>query len=274
MTSVLAGSRQSPLPSSTTPRPEHSFADSVSRLLDRIDWRRADTADEREAISRLRYAAYLREGAISPNASATFADQDDYSENAYLFGLYIDGVLASSIRMHVASREHPDFPSLHAFPDVLQSYLDAGNVIVDTTRFVTDETLSRRYRALPYVTVRVSWMTSTHFKADYTLAAVRAEHQAFYRRTFGHYLVCEPRPYPQLEKPISLMAVHYPSAAEDVFRRYPFFRSTFFERRMMFERQAAPGIQPNHDTADGNEPSSGQGNISPFRERGSRCLTG
>ncbi len=134
--------------------------------------------------------------------------------------------------------------------------------------------LSRRYRALPYVTVRVSWMTSTHFKADYTLAAVRAEHQAFYRRTFGHYLVCEPRPYPQLEKPISLMAVHYPSAAEDVFRRYPFFRSTFFERRMMFERQAAPGIQPNHDTADGNEPSSGQGNISPFRERGSRCLTG
>jgi hypothetical protein len=188
--------------------------------------------------------------------------------------LYVDGVLASSVRLHVGSREHPDFPSLHVFPDVLQKYLDAGNVIVDTTRFVADEALSRRYRGLPYVTLRLSWLSLAYFKADYSLAAVRTEHQAFYRRTFGHYMLCEPRPYPHLEKPICLMAMHYPSVTDDVHRRYPFFRSTFFERRMMFERQAAPGIQPNHDAADGNEPSSGQANMRSFRERGSRCLTG
>ena len=273
MTPFLTTSRESPSSSSAIPRKERGFSDSVSRLLDKIDWRRADTAEDREAISRLRYEAYLREGAISPNATGTFSDPYDYSENAYLFGMYIDGVLASSIRVHVASRKHPDFPSLHVFPDVLQSYIDAGNVVVDTTRFVADEALSRRHRGLPYATLRLSWLASGYFKADYSLAAVRAEHQAFYRRTFHHDLLCEPRPYPQLEKPICLMAIHYPSVAEDVHRRYPFFRSTFFERRTMFERPASPGIQPNEDNADASDPASQPGNAAPFRDRDTQCLT-
>jgi len=47
--------------------------------------------------------------------------------------------------------------------------------------------------------------------------------------------VCEPRVYPMLAKPISLMNVNYLKVAEEVQRRYPFFRSTLFERRMLFE---------------------------------------
>jgi N-acyl amino acid synthase FeeM len=73
-------------------------------------------------------------------------------------------------------------------------------------------------------------------KADELLAAVRAEHQAFYRRIFQHRMVCAPRPYPLLAKPIGLMTIDYPAVAEQVHRRYPFFRSTLFERRMLFER--------------------------------------
>jgi hypothetical protein len=42
------------------------------------------------------------------------------------------------------------------------------------------------------------------------------------------------------------MTVHYPTVAAQVHRRYPFFRSTFTERRLLFQRQAPqPGsIQP------------------------------
>jgi len=201
-----------------------------------MDCRRADTGEEKERISRLRYQAYLREGAISPNHTRTFSDPYDETDNAFLFGLYIDDQLASSIRIHVGSREHPDFPSLEVFADVLQPELDAGKVIVDSTRFVADEKLARRYRGLPYATVRLSWLAAEYFAADHLLAAVRAEHQAFYRRVFHHRLICEPRPYPRLGKPICLMTAHCPTAAPDVHRRYPFFRSTFFERRMLFER--------------------------------------
>ena len=72
------------------------------------------------------------------------------------------------------------------------------------------------------------------------MTMVRAEHQAFYRRIFGHRPICEPRHYPSLEKPISLMVLDYPHMVERVHRRYPFFRSTYFERRMLFDRPARP----------------------------------
>ena len=216
-----------------------SFSESVANLLDRIDYRRADTPEAREAIFRLRYEAYVRDGTITPNASGTFRDFYDDTDNVHLFGLYVDGELASAIRIHVASREHPYFPTLDVFPEYLRPQLDAGKIIVDPTRFVADERLARIHRALPYATLRLCGMCARYFKADELLAAVRVEHQAFYRRIFQHRMVCAPRPYPLLAKPISLMTIDYPAVAEDVHRRYPFFRSTLFERRMLFERAPA-----------------------------------
>jgi hypothetical protein len=76
----------------------------------------------------------MRDGTITANASGTFSDHYDDTDNVYLFGLYIDGELASSIRIHVATREHPYFPTLEVFPEYLQPQLDAGKVIVDPTR--------------------------------------------------------------------------------------------------------------------------------------------
>jgi N-acyl-L-homoserine lactone synthetase len=223
---------------------ESSFSDSITQLLARIVFRRADSGEQREAIFRLRYQAYTREGAISPNSSGMFSDHYDETDNAYLFGLYIDDELASSLRLHIASKQHPNFPSLEVFPDLLQPKLDAGKVLVDSTRFVADEALSRLHRGLPYATLRLCMLAAEQFRADDLLAAVRVEHQAFYRRAFNHRLICEPRPYPQLAKPISLMTVHYPTAAGQLYRRYPFFRSTFLERRMLFERPMARSLQP------------------------------
>ena len=50
------------------------FSDRVAQLLDRIDCRAACSEEEREAIFRLRYPAYLHEGAIGPNFSGTFCE--------------------------------------------------------------------------------------------------------------------------------------------------------------------------------------------------------
>lgn len=225
---------------------EVSFSDRVAQLLDTIDYRLADSNKERNAIFRLRYEAYMREGAITPNSSGMFSDAYDETDNVYLFGLYIHNELASSIRIHVASAEHPYFPSLEPFSDLLGPELAAGKVIIDSTRFVADDELSRLHRGLPYATIRLSWLAAEHFNADHLLAAIRAEHRAFYERTFCHRSICEPRPYPRLAKPISLMTTHYQSVANQVHRRYPFFRSTLFERRMLFQRQPPrPGsLQP------------------------------
>jgi N-acyl-L-homoserine lactone synthetase len=222
--------------------PESAQAGLVERLaalVARVECRRADSPEEREAIFRLRYQAYLREGAIAANPSGRFTDADDDTDNAYIFGLYVDGELASSLRLHIASKDHPDFPSLHVFPDILQPRLDAGRVILDFTRFVADERLSRLHRGLPYATLRPCMLAAEYFHADDMLAAVRIEHQAFYHRAFNHQPLCAPRPYPQLTKPISLMSLDFPTAARELYRRYPFFLSTERERQMLFQRSPA-----------------------------------
>jgi N-acyl-L-homoserine lactone synthetase len=218
---------------------ESSFSDRIARLSDRIDYRLADSSERREAIFRLRYQAYIRDGTISPNASGTFSDPYDETGRVYLLGLYIDDELATSIRLHVASREHPTSPSLEVFANVLQPELDAGKVIIDTTHFVADENLARLHRGLPYATLRLCMLAARYFKADHLLAAASAAHQAFYQRAFGYRLIGERRPYPLQAKPLGLMTVDFRSAKDELHRRYPFFRSPFSERRMLFERPMA-----------------------------------
>jgi N-acyl amino acid synthase FeeM len=216
--------------------PQTSFVDRVLHLLDQIDCRLMESDEEREAVARMRYDAYVREGAISPNPTRRFADPYDEKGKPWIFGLYIGDEMASSIRIHVASKANPVFPSFSVFRDLLEPQLDAGKIIIDPTRFVTDPNMSRLYPGLPHVTVRLCWMAAEHFAAEYFLAAVRPEHQAFYRRIFTHRPICGPRHYPMLNKPITLMTVDYKVAADKVHHRYPFFRSTFFERRMLFEQ--------------------------------------
>jgi len=137
----------------------------------------------------------------------------------------------------------------------LQPELDAGKVLIDSTRFVADERLSRVHRGLAYATLRLCMVAAEYFGADYLLAAVRAEHQAFYRRAFDLRVICKSRPYPLLAKPISLMMVHFPSAAEELYRRYPFFRSSTSERRRLFERRLS---QADLDPAVSAKPTAPQ----------------
>jgi hypothetical protein len=214
------------------------FSDRVYRLLEQVDYRRADSAEDLEAIYRLRYDAYLREGTIAANIAKRVTDSFDEMPNAYTIGIYIDGRLVSSFRLHVSTPEFSDVPARHVFPDILDPLVERKKILVDPTRFVADPMSARQFPELPYVTVRIGHMAGEYFNADYVLATVRAEHQAFYKRVFGHHTVCPPRPYPGLIKPISLMMVDAHSEREHILRRYPYFRSTLFERRMLFERAA------------------------------------
>lgn len=207
-------------------------------LLDRVDYRLAETEADKEAIYRLRYRAYLNEGAIEPRKDRRLADRFDDLPNSWTFGVYVDGTLASSLRISVASPDNPDTPAVDAFGDLLRPWLAEGKIIVDPNRFVADPLRENRIPELPYMTLRLAYVACAYFNADIGTATVRKEHQAFYRRVFMHTPLCAPRPYPTLTKPLSLMAVNFPEMREKVFQRYPFFRSSYFERRTLFERHA------------------------------------
>jgi hypothetical protein len=216
----------------------------ISDPLDQVDYRLAQTPEEKDEIYKLRYRAYLREGAIQPSAEGRVIDQFEDAPNAWTFGVYFHDELYSSIRVSVLTSEWRMSPSVELFGDVLHPQLDKGKVIIDSTRFVADPEKARRFPELPYVTVRLGSMAGVHFNADYGLAIVRPEHQAFYRRVFLHETWSEPRLYPGLVKPVGLMAAHLPSVRERVLARYPFLRSSAFERRTLFERAGARAARP------------------------------
>lgn len=207
-----------------------------SDLLDQVDYRLAQTPEEKEAIYNLRYRAYLREGAVQASPDQRVTDQYDDLPNAWTFGIFLHGELYSSVRISLLTSEWRLSCSAEAFGEILNPRLDRGEIIVDPARFVADPDKARRFPELPYVTLRLAYMACEYFNADFGLAIVRAEHQAFYRRVFMHETIAEPRFFPGLLKPVGLMAADFPALREKVFERYPMMRSTAFERRMLFER--------------------------------------
>jgi hypothetical protein len=204
------------------------------QMLDRVDYRLAVTAAEREEIYRLRYRAYLNEGAIEPNPTELTTDRYDDLPNTWVFGVHLDGELASSIRISVGCQDFPTTPSVDVFSELLMPEIARGKVIVDPTRFVANPERAGRYPELAYLTVRLGYLACGYFDADLGLATVRAEHRAFYRRVFLQEALCEPRMFPGLLKPVGIMAADYHRTRDRVFERFPFMRSSQFERRMLF----------------------------------------
>ncbi len=87
--------------------------------LDHVDYRLAETPEEKDAIYRLRYRAYLREGAILPSESQRVTDRYDDLPNSLDLRRLLHGELYSSIRISVLTSEWRGSPSSDVFADLL-----------------------------------------------------------------------------------------------------------------------------------------------------------
>jgi N-acyl amino acid synthase FeeM len=223
--------------SGAEPRTSSLLRPSGARLFDRIDYRLIQTPAEKDSVYLMRYRAYLHGGLISPSESERIIDPYDDAPNAWIFGIYLDGVLCSSIRLHVLTSELRMSYTTKLFSDVLDSRLDRGEVFVDPARFAADPEKAKLFPELPYATLRLAYIACDHFNADTGLAMVRTDHQAFYRRVFLHETVSEPRAFPGWHsKKVVLMASDFREFRERVLARFPIMRSTVFEQQMLFDR--------------------------------------
>jgi N-acyl amino acid synthase FeeM len=214
------------------------FSDRVLRLLERVEHRCAVTSAEKEAVYRLRYEAYIREGLIEPRADGQLYDEAlDDAPNAWITTTFIDGELASTVRVHVASDESGVLPALGSYSDLIMPHLKKRRVIIDLTRFAARIELARRFAGLPYVALRPTWQAMEYFETDFPLATVVEQHQAFYRRVFGFTPWCQPRDYPKFNFKVACMGLDFRAVKERVEARYPFFRSTRAEREALFGRR-------------------------------------
>jgi hypothetical protein len=209
-------------------------------LFDRVDYRSIETPEDKDQLYLMRYRAYLHGGLILPSESLRVSDRYDDAPNALTFGIYVDGELCSSIRLHVLTQERRSSYSTELFGDVLHPRLDRGEVFIDPARFVADPEKAQRFPELPYLTVRLVFLACEYFNADTGLALVRAEHQAFYRRVFLNETIAEPRAFPNVTKKVALMATDFRIVRERVLTRFPIMRSSAFERRMLFQRHPHP----------------------------------
>jgi hypothetical protein len=115
-----------------------SFAERMERLLDRVEYRRMETAAEIDAVLRLRYEAYLKEGAIEPSETQRLPDAFDDTDHVYNLGIYIDGELASALRLHGLFHAEQESPAMESFGEFLIPKLKAGKLIVNPNRFVAN----------------------------------------------------------------------------------------------------------------------------------------
>lgn len=214
------------------------FADRVQRLLERVEYRRADSPPDKAAIYRLRHDAYMRAGTVEPKASGMFQDAMDEKDNGWLIGLFIDGELASALRLHISASLRVPLPELASFPDLIEPHLAAGRTLIDGSRFVSKLEFSQRYSEIPYLTIRPTLLAADFFCADYGVAGCLAEHQAFYHRLFGAVTWSAPRPYPHFKRSMALVAYDCNRQRESIYERYPFFQSTEAERARLFERSS------------------------------------
>ncbi|MBU6463550.1 MAG: hypothetical protein KGL35_29630 [Bradyrhizobium sp.] len=221
-----------------------------SGLFDRVDYRLIETIEERDLIYLLRYRAYLHGGLISPSESQRVKDTYDDAPNVWIFGIFIDGELCGSFRLHVLTSEWRMSYTTELFGDILHPRLDRGEVFVDPARFVADPKKAQRFPELPYLAVRLGYLACDYFNADTGLSMVRTDHQAFYRRVFLSELIAEPRAFPGWHtKKVVLLASDFRNVRDKILARFPIMRSNAFERRMLFQRggerySSSPALSP------------------------------
>src|ERR1700748_3511659 len=142
------------------------FADRVLRLLERVEYRRAESPADKKAIYRLRHDAYMRAGTVEPRPSGMFHDAMDETDNAWLIGVFIDGALASALRLHISASPRVPLPELASFPDLIEPHLAAGRTLIDASRFVSSLEFSQRYSEIPYITLRPTFLAEGLLAAD------------------------------------------------------------------------------------------------------------
>ena len=211
-----------------------SFVRNIFSILERTEYRRCESGEDIENIYRLRYKAYRRTDMVPGNHDQIVHDDLDDLDNCYRFGVYIDGELVSTLRIHHVTKTHAHSPSMTVYPDVLLPRVALGQSFIDPSRFAADPEWSKIYPQIPYLTLRLAGMACFHFEAPYCLSTIRPDHAGFYRRIYESNLIGDLRDYPGLNYQVVLYQANVSAIQSRSFVRFPFFHSTAMEQRLLF----------------------------------------
>jgi len=179
-------------------------------------------SDDLDQVFRLRYDCYRAENAISRNERGIMSDSYDESANCVHVAVEFDNALVAALRLHLVSGLNMHSPTIEVFPDVADT-LEAGQTMLDPTRFVVHPEARLVGFPLHLVALRIPFLAAMFYDVDTALAAVRKEHSAFYFRYLGYHYFATPRPYLGLTKPLGLMTAKFKENRDRVLAKFPFF---------------------------------------------------
>ncbi len=218
-------------------RAPDAFNESILQQLEHVEYRRVTSGEDLEAIYRLRYNSYLRAGMLHENPAGMLHDQWDDLPNSYRFGVYYDGELMSTMRLHLIGRESGPGPASDTFPEALRERIAAGETFIDGTRFAAYPHVAPSTLSIPFLTIRLALVASSFFGQTSCLSAIKPEHTAFYKRMFGASCIGGPTLYPGVVVPRLLYETPCGANLTRVLNRFPFMRSTKSEQRLLFGDQ-------------------------------------
>lgn len=211
-----------------------SFTPRVFELLDKIEYRRIQSTEDMEDVGRIRARAY-KAANILPVTSSVIIDELDFDPRAYVFGIYYEEQLISTVRIHHVTPEHRVSPSAKVFPGVVAEFLDAGMSLIDPTRLAADMDAIHDLPGVHFLTMRIVTMASEYFDVDRCLSLVKPQHAAFYKRMVEFRTVVPPTSETGAYTiPLTLLASDLRSARNRIYRRFPFLQAHAYEMRMLF----------------------------------------
>jgi hypothetical protein len=221
------------------------FASKLMEVLDHVEYRRVESSEDMEDVARIRYEAY-KIADIMPLTGSRLIDEADFDSHAYVFGVYYDERLISTVRMHHVTPEHRVSSSRDIFPKQIDALLDAGMSLIDPVRFAADPQVMREMPAIPYLTLRIAIMAAAFFDTNRVLQLVSPQHAAFYKRVFyAQTLVPPQQNCGKYNIELTLMATDTKGVGRKLLTRFPFFVSQPCERRLMFDRSPLASLPLN-----------------------------
>lgn len=226
------------LKSTLTPadiRPPSGLIKSVIDFLDHVTYKRMVSEADLEAVFRLRHDNYVAAGHFDGTADGVFTDHLDHVPGVENVGIYVDGELMGCVRLHVIDKDRRQSCAMEIYDHVLNPKLDAGLVMVDTSRFCCDLKQNKRHPALPLAAIRVPGLLAVQCKAHYTLATVTAPHIPFYKRVLESVDWFDGGiRYPELTAVVHLLASDMRNIHSLAYHNRQYLWSTYEERHALF----------------------------------------
>lgn len=237
-------SQQPSVESHAAPARLSAFARNIFNLMERIEYRRCESGEDLEAVFRLRYKCFHSHGLLDASKEETLTDKIDRAPNCYIFGVFMEDELVSTVRIHHLAQETPYAPTMSVFGDLLQPRLAAGETFIDPSRLAVDPDASAWSRVLPHITLRPAVFGNSWFKSTGTISMIREEHSGFYRRFFRSKQMTAPRLYPPFTMPIFFYESRSDWNLQWIYDNFPFFAATPLEQRMLFGNPPAGQTPP------------------------------